>query len=287
VSLDPPPGFVRLHADERASVLVWADARFESSLRALGLVSGPAAHDWIADPRRAPGAVDRRLGAGRAPAAVIALPERSELVHLRALRHGGPGAALWGSRLWGPGRGGHELRAAARLRDRGAPVPRPVLLAARRARPGWQVATGRVFVDDAEDARSWLVRAPDQRTVVRAARAAGRGVRRFHDCGGRHGDLHLGNLLLRPARTGSFEVWVIDLDGARVGDPPSPARRMRELMRLFRSVRKHGLVDRLGPRGLAAFFAAYCDGDRGLRRALRRRLRLERARIALHAVRYR
>lgn len=278
------------HAPPAAQV--WVDGRFAPALRALLGKTGETS--WIADPARCPGAAGRPAGAGRAPSAVIALPGRSERLHLRALRHGGWWAGLWGTRLLGPARGWREIGAAAVLRDRGAPVPRPVCLAARPAHPGWQVAVGQLFVENAVDARSWLGGSRDERTVVRAARAAGRAVRRFHDCGGRHRDLHLGNLLLRPPPGGTggdtldgpFDVWVVDLDGARADAPPSPARRMGELMRLWRSARKAGLASRLGRRGPAAFFAAYCGGDRALRGAMRRRLALLRLYTALHALRY-
>jgi hypothetical protein len=94
------------------------------------------------------------------------------------------------------------------------------------------------------------------------------------------------NLLVREVgeRAGCI---VIDLDRAGLGGPLPPARRMRELMRLYRSLRKRHLLDAVGARGLAAFFAAYVGPDRALRAALRGRLPLELARVALHAWRYR
>jgi hypothetical protein len=66
----------------------------------------------------------------------------------------------------------------------------------------------------------------------------------------------------------------------------SPGRRMRELMRLYRSLRKRGVLGQVGARGVARFFSAYVAGDRPLRRALLARLRRERARVALHALTY-
>ena len=98
--------------------------------------------------------------------------------------------------------------------------------------------------------------------------------------------LHLGNLLFRTCDAG-FEVWVIDLDRARLGAPPSAQERMQELMRLHRSLVKHGLLARLGTRDCASFFAAYTGRDRALRSALLRQLPRERARLALHALGYR
>jgi hypothetical protein len=83
------------------------------------------------------------------------------------------------------------------------------------------------------------------------------------------------------------ECIVIDLDRARLLAELPPATRMRELMRLYRSLVKRGLVSRVGARGLAAFFGAYAGRDRALRAALRARLPRERIRLALHAWRYR
>ncbi|MDP6540543.1 MAG: hypothetical protein QF410_13455, partial [Planctomycetota bacterium] len=55
----------------------------------------------------------------------------------------------------------------------------------------------------------------------------------------------------------------------------------------FRSLLKRELLGGVGPRGLAAFFGAYCGSDRSLRRALLRRVGREQRKVALHALRYR
>jgi hypothetical protein len=111
-------------------------------------------------------------------------------------------------------------------------------------------------------------------------------VRRLHDAGGRHADLHIGNLLLLE-RQSEIEVLVIDLDRARVVAELTPARRMAELMRLYRSLLKRRLDRRVGPREYATFFGAYVAGDRTLRRALLTHLPREQRRIARHALLYR
>ena len=66
-----------------------------------------------------------------------------------------------------------------------------------------------------------------------------------------------------------------------------PRARLAELMRLYRSLVKRGLLERVGPRGCAAFFASYVRGDRALRRALRAGMGRERLRLALHGLHYR
>jgi len=265
--------------ERRERDLYWlADDELVPSLTALG---------W---PQR--DAVDRALAndaaaGGRTSTALLALPDRPERVHLRPVRHGGWLAPLWRGAILGTARPAAELRATARLRAAGAPVPRPVLVAAhRRGGPFWSAVVGTVHAEGARDGLAWLAEGPERARLLRGARAVGAALRRFHDAGGSHADLHAKNLLLRE-RADETCALVIDLDGARVGDPPPPARRMRELMRLARSLEKRGVSAQVGPRGCAAALAGYCGSDRALRRALLRHLPAERRRNALHALAYR
>jgi tRNA A-37 threonylcarbamoyl transferase component Bud32 len=270
-----PPGFVARRAGR--SLLVVAQ-RFESAARAGGL----CAPDALERVERAP-----PFEVGRGATALLALPNGGPRVVVRRVRHGGWLGPVLGGALLGVGRPLAELRVGAALRERGAPVAEPAfVIARRRLGPLWSAAVATVAEEGAHDALAFLGSAPGCARVVRAARVAGRAVRRFHDAGGSHGDLHVKNLLVREA-PGRTECIVIDLDRARLRTTLSPARRMRELMRLHRSLVKRRLLDGVGARGLAAFFAAYAGRDRVLRAALRGRVRRERWRIALHALRYR
>ncbi|HZO10436.1 MAG TPA: lipopolysaccharide kinase InaA family protein, partial [Myxococcota bacterium] len=136
------------------------------------------------------------------------------------------------------------------------------------------------------DAAAFLASGPAPARVLRAAAAAGRALRRFHDAGGRHPDLHAGNLLLRETAAGATALFV-DLDRARCGAPPGPGARFAELARLHRSLEKRGLGGCAGPRARAAFLGAYTGADRALRRALLRHLGRERRRLALHRLGWR
>ncbi len=82
------------------------------------------------------------------------------------------------------------------------------------------------------------------------------------------------------------EVIVVDLDRAQVRESLSPRRRMRELMRLYRSLHKRNLLDTLEPRGLAAFYSAYVNGNRTLHADMQRHLAYERLRVAAHSLFY-
>ncbi|MEM7408994.1 MAG: lipopolysaccharide kinase InaA family protein [Myxococcota bacterium] len=271
------PGFERSQEPDQ----IWqVDARFAAALREQG---------WPA-----PDAVARCFGSvgsggegseGRGATAILALPGHSERLHLRPVRHGGLLGPLWAGCILGFERPLSELRVTETLRAAGAPVPRAVsVVAHRRFGPLWEAIYATEHVEDAADGLAWLARAPSRPARVAGARAVGAAIRRFHDAGGQHPDLHIKNLLLRGTEP---EVWVIDLDGARADAPPTPPRRMQELMRLVRSLHKRGVAEQIGVRGLAAGFSAYCGGDRGLRGALWRCLPREQRRMARHAWAYR
>jgi 3-deoxy-D-manno-octulosonic acid kinase len=270
-----PAGFVRLAS---GSVEVVVDAVFAQPLERLGLL--------------APGGLARALAGaggptGRGRVAVLPLDGASARLCLRPLRRGGWLGAWLPDAFSSLARPLAELTATARLRSAGAPVPRPLLVIGdRREGGGFDAAVGTLFEEGTVDALHFLEERPDRERLLRAAAAAGVAVRRFHDAGGRHADLHVKNLLLRE-RPESVDALVIDLDHARIEESVTPRARLRELMRLQRSLVKRGVLEQVGARGCARFFAAYAGGDRALRRALRAGLPQERLRLALHRLHYR
>jgi hypothetical protein len=266
--------FRRLRAGPRVAVVA---VPLEAAIRALGLLE--------------PGGIERLLaagapGAGRGRTAVIPLPGRAERLHLRSFRHGGWLANVRGGHLPGLGRPLAELAANAQLAAAGAPVPQPALVAGRRRAPGWwTAAVGTLHAEGARNAGELLesCREPDR---LRAVAAAGGGaLRRFHDAGGRHADLHVGNLLVL-GEGASPRVLLVDLDRARMLPRVSTRRRMREIMRLHRSLVKRRLRAALAPEVAARFLDAYTAGDTELRAALLAHLPRERRRLALHRLGY-
>lgn len=269
-----PEGFLQLRSGGSELVV---DPSLEEAALAAGLLGPDAFERAFASPH----------GSGRAPTALLALGPGGPRLHLRRLVHGGLLGPLLGESFLGMRRPLHELRVTRELREAGAPVPRAALaLARRRVGPLRACAVATYLEEDTVDAADFLAAKPDAGRCLAAAAAAGRSIRRFHDAGGRHADLHVKNLLLRD-RPGGMACVVVDLDKARVVTDPSPAERMRELMRLFRSLVKRGLLDTVGARGCARFLSAYCGDDRRLRAALLRRLDPELRRVALHRVTYR
>jgi tRNA A-37 threonylcarbamoyl transferase component Bud32 len=251
---------------------------YREAVASLGLPEPQAARRLLAGGAAA---------AGRTSTAVVALPGRTRRVHLRPLRHGGLLGGLWCGALLGVRRPIRELEATAKLRRAGALVPEPVLVAGwRLGGPFWSAVVGTVHLEQSLDGVALLRSAPSPDRLLRAAAAAGRAVRSLHDAGGRHADLHLKNLIFREGAAATA-AWIVDLDKARASGTPGARRRALELMRLYRSLVKRGLLQRVGARGCARFFEAYVGGDRALRGALRSHLRRERLRVALHALAYR
>ncbi len=252
-------------------------------------IAGPVRELGILDPGGLTQLFERQpSGAeGRSVTAVATLPGSGERLLLRRLLHGGLLGPWLGDRFLGLGRPLQELAVTAALRRAGAPVPRPALVAGHRiAGPLYRAVVGTWLEEDAVDLLAFLESDPDPRRVLRACAAAGRAVRCFHDAGGRHGDLHVKNLLIREQGP-ALSALVIDLDKARFTPGLTPGERMAQVMRLFRSLRKRGVLSRVGARGCARFFGTYCGDDRLLRRAMWRRVDHEMRLVALHAWRYR
>jgi hypothetical protein len=112
-------------------------------------------------------------------------------------------------------------------------------------------------------------------------------LRRFHDAGGLHGDLHPRNILIESEKdendeSVSLRLVLIDLDRTRIVQSVSARERFQELMRFARSLEKAGRADVISPRYRALCLSAYCAGDRGLRHSMLRWGPMEARRIRRH-----
>lgn len=249
---------------------------FAASLRELGALD-PVRWDALFD-------AGPTQGGGRRPV-VTHTPEGSAGLVLRRFHHGGSLAHLLGPRLRSPRRLFDEFRVQHELATRGAPVPRPAFAVAHRAGAVWTGGIATVQVRDAVNGLEFLEAGPSAAALSRCAEAAGRALRGFHDAGGRHADLHIANLLAR--ERDAMEIFVIDLDRAQLGPPPSTARRAREIARLGRSLYKHRLrPDPVDTATVECFLSAYVAHDPAALRALCARLRLESVRTAVHRAGY-
>ncbi len=218
------------------------------------------------------------------------LPENDwgAVVRVRPGRRGGWLGPLLGDRYASPVRPFREHALVEALHAEGLPVPTPVFAAAWRRGVGWRCVVATVDREAARDLAAWLDEAPSAEERTSAARAIGRALRRLHDAGVTHGDLQLRNLLLAPGTTAATPAClVIDFDRARRGPSLPPAARLREWMRLVRSFHRTGRDRVLTPRIRAAAVAAYCQHDRGLRRAMLGHLPREDARLRRHRLGWR
>lgn len=272
----PPSGFREVRSRGHR---VWFDAELGPDLERLGWL-GPEGFERMAE---GPGDAT-----GRGATVRHVLAGAGVTVLVRTVLHGGLLARWLGGALRSPERAFDELRVTAALRAAGAPVPRPALAAARRAGLAWNARVATVLEPDAPDVLAWLAGDPDPARVRAAAAACGRAIRRFHDAGGTHADLHVKNLLIRerPGADPPCEAIVVDLDGATFGEAPDAGRRMRELARLYRSGLKRGIADRIGFEGNRALLEAYVGEDAALGAALSRAWPRERRRVAAHALGY-
>lgn len=268
-----PPGFVERRA---GAIRLVVDETLDGAIAGLGLLAPDV---WARLGRAASGAE------GRLPT-VILEPRTGERLLVRRVLRGGLLSPLLGPSLLGLARPLRELAATALLRSRGAPVPQPVFVwGERRIGPLYRAAFATRLEEESQDVLGFLASGPSRVRILRAAEAAGRAIRRLHDAGGHHADLHLKNLLLREHEQ-TTECIVVDLDRVWVADSVDPRRRTRELMRLLRSLLKRRVLTTVGPRGVARFFESYVGGDRELRRSMRGHLPRERLRVAFHAARY-
>ncbi|MBS1104556.1 MAG: hypothetical protein H6Q91_58 [Deltaproteobacteria bacterium] len=281
MTIATPPGFVAVNEGDGRWL---ADATLADDLR--------RAHLLDADGVRA--ALARAEGAeGRARTALVSIG-LAQLV-LRGVHRGGLLGPLLGDALFGPDRPLREIAVTAALRSAGAPVPRPAFGGAFRSHGAgsrgawrafvWNGAVATWFEAETRDAEAWLRAGPSQASLARALESAGAAVRRFHDAGGSHPDLHLKNLLVRELAD-RCEIVVIDLDRARIVPDLAARQRMAQLMRLYRSLLKRDLLRLVGEPGCTAFFRAYTRGDDALRDGLLARLPAERRRVARHALCY-
>ena len=251
---------------------------FAGAVKSLGLPDPEAVRALFAE---------ARPGSGRAPTAVVPLPGHAAKLHLREVRHGGWLGAWLGRAIAGAARPETEIRVTAALHARAAPVPRPILAASWRvAGPIWAGCVGTLHVEDARDGITFLSGEPSAGDCLHFAESAALAIRRFHDAGGRHPDLHLGNLLVQ-GRGPDAGVLIIDLDRAVAGAPAQPSARIRELMRLQRSAEKRNLQAVLAPRPRARFLSAYTQGERALRGQLCAHLPRELRRLRWHRLGYR
>jgi len=275
-----PPGF---HSQSQGSITMIVSDAWKDSIEKLDLCH----------PGRIAAARSTGKGAtGRGTTETLQLHRQdsseAQLV-FRPMLHGGILGPLLGPIYLSPKRVLNELYVNWELREGGAPVPEPILAQVEKRGFGCHLAMGTRLEEDTVDGIAFLNQRPKAKRIAIVTHAVGRAVRRFHDAGGSHPDLHLKNVLIREAHHGGRppEVLIIDLDGAEIRQQVSPSRRMDELMRLYRSVIKRGHNQQLSGEPMRTFFDGYVGEDTELRDKLIARLPLERRKLSLRRASYR
>lgn len=188
----------------------------------------------------------------------------------RRYRRGGLLRWLTRDRLFDVRRPFAELRVTETARGAGVPTVEVLAVRVDPAGPGmWRGEIATRELPDAPDLVQWLAGddAPTGRARRDAIVAVGRAVRRMHDAGIVHADLHVKNVLLR--RDPALAVFVIDFDRARIDAPLHHEPRLANLRRFDRSTVKFNWCVRsaISRADRLRFLRAYVD-DPGDPRAL-------------------
>jgi tRNA A-37 threonylcarbamoyl transferase component Bud32 len=96
-------------------------------------------------------------------------------------------------------------------------------------------------ITGAMDLMELLFNPEENKLVVRKRQIinkTAKAVKEMHGAGIYHADLHLKNILIQSAAVGKVDVYIIDLDKSRQYEKISLHQRMRNIMRLDRSVEK-------------------------------------------------
>lgn len=229
IKFNPPAGFERINI-KHGFVLV--KGRYRDILKEAIL-------DWLDNPRTAL-EIRHLPGRGKSISFKVAHPELKR-IFIKSYRRGGLRGLFLRNLYWGPSRFLEELRISEYALGKDLPVAEALGLVIRQPLPGfYQAHLITREIPAAQDLARFL-RHRDAYSILllpELAKKVAAALVRFHNEGVYHPDLNLRNILVD---TDGFTVYLVDLDRARVFETLSFEQRMRNLMRLARSVIKIGL----------------------------------------------
>lgn len=255
----PPEDFLEIR---KAGLLVWIRKGFSFLLDEEGV--------WCQDPAFCP--VDEGPPYfGRGELLRLSLGPMAEgCALIRHYQRGGVFGGLLKDFFLGKKRFLREVRVSEWAR--GENIPTAEVLALRIEHKGLGLYSGDLVtreIEGSEDLDEYLKLA---RARERGTKDPGKEILRsvalllqgMHRAGLYHADLNLKNILVQITERG-VSSYVIDLDRARVIKPLGSRMRIRNLVRLYRSLDKQGyLNDPVGMRDIVAFVRAYCGEDQEL-----------------------
>lgn len=166
----------------------------------------------------------------------------SERFVIRDYRHGGLLGKLFGGVFLNGDRPLNEMFTSEIASQRGVPSAEVIAIAKRRL---WGLFYKAKFIskeiDGAVDMVEFLKKSSPEfiqtykKPVIFALVKL---IRNMHDAGIYHADLHLKNILLKKDSTGEFTAYIIDLDKSVVLDKLDIQQRIKNLLRLDRSLEK-------------------------------------------------
>src|SRR3989304_3674386 len=180
---------------------------------------------------------------GRGSYLSVPMTENStERFIIRDYRHGGLLGKLFGGVFLNGNRPLKELFTSETASQRGVPSAEVIAIAKRRL---WGLFYKAKFIskeiDGAVDMVEFLKKSSPEfiqtykKPVIFALVKL---IRNMHEAGIYHADLHLKNVLLKKDSTGKFTAYIIDLDKSVVLDKLDIQQRIRNLLRLDRSLEK-------------------------------------------------
>ncbi len=166
----------------------------------------------------------------------------SERFVIRDYRHGGLLGKLFGGVFFKENRPLNEIYISEIASQRSVPSAEVIAIAKRRL---WGIFYKAKFIskeiDGAVDMVEFLKKSSPEfiQTYKKPAIfALAKLIRNMHDAGICHADLHLKNILLKKDSNGGFTAYIIDLDKSVVLNKLNIQQRIRNLLRLDRSLEK-------------------------------------------------
>jgi len=199
---------------------------------------------------------------------ILLIKEQDE-VAVRRYRHGGLLRRLTGDLFFFGSRPFNEVEVTEEIKSAG--IPSLKILAAIVEREWGRWYRGYLitrYLPEAMDLIRYLAQEPQGKRRREAIEKAGDAVRKMHQQGIYHADLHLKNFLVEEEK--KLKVYLIDFDKSKIYAHLHPSQRMKNLKRLDRSAEKlrgEGLPLTKKDKGI--FCRAYALGDKEIRPFIR------------------
>lgn len=194
-----------------------------------------------------------RTFTGRGRCLAMPCDDMAERIIIRRYYHGGLLGAMVGDLFWNQARPINELMISEMALEMGlksaevvAVIKHNILYPFFKAEIATREITGASdLIHCIKDNISININLlKKKRSIIHEIASA---VRKMHDIGIYHGDLHLKNILLKENHDGSFCAYIIDMDKSKLRQGLDIAKRMKNLRRLDRSVEKLAALFRRRP----------------------------------------